>query len=92
MARQAPEPSNQLEIILAKATGHYRLGVWLLVAGLVVLVACSGLNFLFGGSAGPSAEGFAIYVVGSGGFALILAGAVFFVESRAFLRRNTPVP
>ena len=92
MAQETLEARDSFETILAKVRGHYRLGVWLLIAGLAILVACSVLGSLLGGSGGPSAGGFLIYVIGSGGFALILAGAVFFVESRAFLRRNKPTP
>jgi hypothetical protein len=90
MARLSPEATDQGEVILAKVRQHYRLGQVLLVVGLVVAVACSGLGFFLSGSTGLGA-GFLIYVTGTAGFALLLAGAVLFVESRAFLRRNQGV-
>ena len=91
MARPAPEAANPLEPILSKVRQHYRLGVALLLAGFAIDLWCFGWGLLTGGVSGQSLGGFVIYLIEAAGFALILAGAVFFVESRAFLRRNSRV-
>jgi len=90
MERQPREGTDPLEPIRVKVRWHYHFGLALLLAGVVILAACFGLERFLGGFASTISEGFLLYVIGSAGFALILAGAVFFQESRAFLRRNKP--
>jgi len=83
----SPVPSaDRIGTVLARAVRNHRLGRALLVAGAVVFVACLVWGVLLGGSAGTGAEGLAINLTGSGGFGLMLAGAIIFAESRAFLR------
>jgi len=80
--------ANSLGRISPRVFRNNRVGRALMVAGALVFVACIVWGLLIGGSAGTGAHGFEIDVIGSGGFALILAGAVMFGESRAFMRRN----
>ncbi len=80
-----------MRFVLARAEMHYRLGLALLLAGFLVVLGCSLWSLFFHGSSATGLGTLLAYVIGSGGFALVLAGAVFFTESRAFLRRNRPV-
>jgi hypothetical protein len=90
MAGEPPAAEEPPDPILSGGKRHYRLGQALLIAGFVIFVACIAWGFLLGGSSGQGPVTFLIDVIGSGGFALMLAGAVFFTESRRFLRRNKP--
>jgi peptidoglycan/LPS O-acetylase OafA/YrhL len=81
--RVPPDP------LIARGRRDIRIGQTLLIAGLAILVVCIALGNL-SQSSGQGSVGFLTDVVGSGGFALMLAGAVFFHEGRAFLRRNKP--
>jgi len=90
MAREAPRASERPDFLLTEGSRNYHLGVALLLAGVGVMIACFCSEYLLGFSGIAGNEAFAVYLIGNGGFALFLAGAVFFVESRAFLRRNRP--
>jgi len=76
--------------MLSKAKMHYRLGLVLILSGTVVMIACFAVGWLTGSSGDSTLVGFLTYVIGTGGFALFVAGAVFLKESSAFLRHNTP--
>jgi hypothetical protein len=85
MAERTPDATD--ERVISGAMREYRLGQTLIVAGGVIFVACLSLNLLGGSVTGSGSRGFTVGLVGVAGFALVLAGLVFFRESRAFLRR-----
>jgi hypothetical protein len=91
MAGKLPEATGHPDPILSKGKRDYHLGQALLLAGFLTWVVCAAWGILLAGSSGQGPTWFLIDVIGSGGFGLMLAGAVFFTESRAFLRRNKPV-
>jgi hypothetical protein len=86
MTLPAAATNEGLEPALSKVRRDFRLGLWLIVTGVAIDAGVIGLGFLVPvlGEAG----GLAVNLVASAGFALILAGAVFRLESGRFLRRN----
>jgi hypothetical protein len=90
MAQTLPGATGTSDPLLSRGRRDYHLGQALLIVGFVSFVACIAWGF-WGRSSGQGTQGFLIDVIGSGGFALMFAGAVFFTEGRSFLRRNKPV-
>jgi len=90
MARETSTATGGPDYLLVEGMRHYRFGVAFLFAGVVMMIAALFSDYFLGMSSASGAETFVVYLVESAGFALFLAGAVFFVESRAFLRRNKP--
>ena len=84
-ALSTSEPNGSVS---AKVRRDNRLGWALIVTGALILVACNVVGFFHLGSSGPGNEWFVLDVMGSGGIALVFAGAVFFGESRTSLRRK----
>jgi hypothetical protein len=89
MMGESVGPREPADPVVARGRRDIRLGETLLIAGAAIFVACVAWGDL-GGSSGQGSAGFVIDVLGSGGFGLMLAGAVFFKEGRSFLRRNKP--
>lgn len=77
--------------MLSAGARHLRLGEGFLLTGFAIVIACVAAGLLMGGAAGLGPSRFALELAGAAGLALMLAGAVFFKEARAFLRRNKPV-
>jgi hypothetical protein len=92
MTRPASEGGSADPYLVFKARQHHRLGVGLILSGIVLLVGSTVAGVLFQMNYGQATEwpgSVGVGLIGAAGFGMILAGAVFFVESRAFLRRLT---
>jgi len=90
MAQSLHGASGSSDPLLSRGRRDYHLGQALLIVGSVTFVTCTAWGDL-GRFSGQGTQGLLIDVIGSGGFALMLAGAVLFAEGRSFLRRNKPV-
>jgi uncharacterized membrane protein YidH (DUF202 family) len=75
-------------------TRHYRLSLAILVGGIVMFVAVIAFAYLgnltgsYPTSSGSGPVVLAIDVIGSAGFAMIFAGAVFASHNRSLLRQS----
>jgi predicted phage tail protein len=90
MDDRPPGATDPIATIRPQVLRYYRVGLALLVAGAALEIGVASSNALLGGSTSGS-TGLVIYVLGSLGVALILAGAVLAWESWSFLQRNRPV-
>jgi hypothetical protein len=85
MDQSEPDP---VAVMLYKVARDHRLGLILMLTGVVIMLATFGSQFVPGATPGSGSTGFLTTVFGTLGFALVLAGGVFFFETRAFLRQN----
>jgi hypothetical protein len=88
MTETLGEDRDPVERIRAKVLHEYRLGRLLLLTGLALLVGSVLLGAVLGPTTDSALATFSTLALGGTGFGCLLSGAVFFVESRAFLRRN----